>query len=112
MGCDGGSILCLRAVDAQMVADLLRFVALGGPSNGVGVTQLTYAPLIREADAMGGAHLVRYQMRRGFSLLSDYSVRGGVRWGLAAYNGGPGNPQYAYADAVLAKRDDWRARLS
>lgn len=112
VGCDRGSIMCHRPVDAQIVSDLLMFISYGGPSNGIGVTQLTYPTYIREANAMGGAHLVRFQIRRALAILAGYVAQADIRWALGAYNGGPGNPQYAYADAVLVKRDEWRRRLS
>src|ERR1044072_2299001 len=55
-GHDSGSILKGRHVTKARVADLLRFTVAGGNSNGVGLTQLTWPPLIRKANAAGGGH--------------------------------------------------------
>jgi hypothetical protein len=111
-GADFGSILAHRPVDAQGVGDLLRFVSYGGPSNGVGLTQLTYPPLIKEAEALGGAYLPRYQLRAGFRVLRDYLGRYPLRQAIGAYNRGPSNPNYDYAASVLTRRDEWRVRLA
>jgi hypothetical protein len=82
-----------------------------GASNGTGIVQLTYPPLIREAEAMGGAHRPRYQCRVGFRLLKQYIDEYGTRRGIGAYNGGAANPNMAYAWSVLEKRNEWRRRL-
>ena len=110
-GADSGSILAHRLVDAQGVSDLLRFVSYGGPSNGCGLTQLTYVPLIKEAEAMGGAHLPRYQLRAGFRLLRQYMAEYPLKRAIGSYNSGPADPNIVYADSVLTLRDGWRRRL-
>lgn len=110
---DADSILHGRAVDKQMVDDLLKWIDLGGRSNGVGVTAITWPDFIREAHyEMGGCHLIRIQLRMGCRILAAHIGRYGLRGGLAAYNGGAGNPNYAYADKILGFRDEWRVRLA
>src|SRR5215210_119463 len=60
-------------------------------ANGVGVTQITTMSLVEEAQEMGGAHLVRNQMRVGFRYLNSLIALLGWPEGAAAYNAGPGN---------------------
>lgn len=46
----------------------------------------------------------RANVNKGAEILASYIERmGSLRGGLAAYNGGPGNPQYDYADRILAE---------
>jgi hypothetical protein len=96
----------------ERVQMLLQHIDEGGESNGVGLSQLTAPELIRSAEALGGAHLPRYQLRVGFKLLRSHIDALGLRHGIGAYNGGRGNPILSYADEVLAKRDEWRKRLA
>jgi soluble lytic murein transglycosylase-like protein len=116
-GCDHGPAntwtppYCNVPVTWERVQLLLQHIDEGGGSSGVGLSQITYPPLIREAEALGGAHLPRYQLRVGFRVLRDYLDTYPLRKAIGAYNGGPSNPQYDYADEVLAKRDEWRERL-
>ena len=79
---------------------LLEHVDDGGGSNGVGLTQLTYPPLILDAEEMGGAHLPRFQLRVGFRVLKDYLDRYSLRRAVGSYNGGESNPIFTYADEV------------
>jgi hypothetical protein len=100
-------------VTAERVAQLLAHIDEHGyeASNGVGLTQLTYPPLIRLAEEMGGAHRPRFQCRVGFTELRNLIERYGTRTGLGIYNGGPAHPNFAYAWDVLEKRNEWRRRL-
>ncbi len=111
MGCDAGAPFCHKPVTARRVRMVLAYVDGGGASQGVGLTQITYPPLIRAAEALGGAHLPRYQLRVGFGVLRDYLVTKPLTEALGAYNAGPANPNYDYADKVLVLRDEWKERL-
>ena len=116
-GCDGGRMIgkapwCHQPVTRQRVQELIAHVSAGGTSNGVGLTQLTSIGFIRQAEALGGAHLPAAQCRVGFGLLHDLIARHGERTGIGAYNGGEGNPNLAYADSVLALRARWQARIN
>lgn len=76
-------------------------------NNGVGWTQLTYRPLVVEAQQMGGAHTPRYQMRVGFRVLRENFERyGSVREMFRSYNGS-GSAAEAYADRAMARRSEW-----
>jgi hypothetical protein len=104
---------CRVRVTAERVGQLLLHIdEYGyGASNGIGLTQLTYPPLIRMAEEMGGAHRPRFQCRVGFTELRNLIERYGTRTGLGIYNGGPAHPNFAYAWDVLEKRNEWRRRL-
>ena len=82
-------------------------------SQGVGVTQLTFAPFQDRADQLGGCWKVRNQLRVGFEVLADAVAANGVRRGLAAYNAG--SPSSAagleYAARVLTRRRRWKQVL-
>lgn len=115
-GADQGSILKHEKVTKAKVARLLAFVERGGPSNGVGLTQLTYPPFIRHANRIGGAHLPKYQLRVGFGALKDKLARNPKSWwgALATYNAGrPDSPVgLAYAGKVIAKQRRWHRILT
>jgi hypothetical protein len=100
-------------VTAERVQGLLFHIERYGygASNGVGLTQLTYPPLISQAEEMGGAHRPRFQCRVGFTELRNLIERYGTRMGLGVYNGGPKYPNYQYAWDVLEKRNEWSRRL-
>jgi Transglycosylase SLT domain len=86
----------------------------GVGQNGVGVTQITTMALVEQAEKIGGAHLIRHQMRVGFRYLNDLITRFGWPEGAAAYNAGPGNLQSVMETygASMAKRErEWAARL-
>jgi hypothetical protein len=82
-------------------------------SQGVGCTQLTWAPYQDRADRLGGCWRIENQLRVAFSVLADQIGRHGVRGGLAAYEAG--SPESAagrrYAAEVLERRQDWERRL-
>ena len=117
-GCDFGPEwtwsppFCGIPVTRERVQMLLEHVDDGGGSNGIGLTQLTYPPLILDAEEMGGAHLPRFQLRVGFRVLGGYLDRYSLRRAIGSYNGGESNPIFTYADEVLAKRREWRRKLS
>jgi soluble lytic murein transglycosylase-like protein len=99
-GCDSGSILCHQFVTHARVIRLLGHVAQGGVSNGVGLTQLTYPPLIREAERRGGAHKPTYQLRVGLRYFRGIA---GPDWRDAwKYNGSP-----TYQAQIAAKQTYW-----
>jgi hypothetical protein len=115
-GCDlgpqGAAPWCHQQVTRDRVKALIAHVNAGGTSNGVGLTQLTSIGFIKQAEAMGGAHMVRPQCRVGFGLLHGLIKRHGERVGTGAYNGGEGNSNLDYADHVLALRDKWQALIN
>jgi hypothetical protein len=102
---------CHVRVTSERVQGLLFHIERYGESNGVGLVQLTAPELIKRAEALGGAHKPRNQLRVGFGHLVYLMDLLGYRKGIGAYNGGPGNPIMSYAWDVLEKRNEWRRRL-
>jgi hypothetical protein len=76
----------------------------GGTSNGVGLTQITFSSFLTENPGLWR----RLANKFGLGLISAAISAHGKRTGLAVYNGGEGNPQFDYADSVLALEDKWR----
>lgn len=106
-GCDHGEgrAFCHEEVTKDRVAQLRR----SGFANGVGWTQLTYPPFVAQADKEGGAHIPRFQMRVGFSVLRDNFDRlGSIREMYRAYNG-TGSAAEAYAAKAASLRSKWLA---
>jgi hypothetical protein len=106
---------CNVAVTEERVKALLRNIDEGGGANGVGLTQLTYPPYVREAEAMGGGHILRYQMRVGFKLLNDLLAQYDYLNALEAYNDGNGrwnDPENPYDLQFAAKHRAWKDRLN
>lgn len=102
-------------VTRASVKELLRRVSLGGASNGIGLTQLTWPGYIRMADARpGGAARVANQLRVGFTILSSHIHASGTRGGLARYNAGdPWSLQgRRYAASVLDRQKKWHRVLT
>ena len=101
-------------VTKATVAHLLETVRQGRPSNGVGLTQLTWPGFIRAANRAGGAHIPKYQLRVGFDHLAKCIHTFGVKRGLSVYNSGsPDNPKgRAYAAQVVAKATRWHGVLT
>lgn len=93
-------------VTRQVVRDILA----SRTSNGVGLTQLTYKPLIREAEGMGGAHLPKYQLRVGFHELGRLIKSYGLHAGMVHYNGS-GPAALAYANDLAARARRWHHYL-
>lgn len=97
-GHDPGGLFPGLTVTRARVLLLLAHVSRGGTSNGVGLTQLTYPPFIRQAQALkGGATSARNQLRVGFGLLADlHRQHGSWHAAFRAYNGtGPAAEAYA-----------------
>lgn len=120
-GCDWGSRwtkvppYCQVAVTKEKVKDLIANVRDGGGQNGVGLTQLTTLQYVLDAERMGGAHLPRYQMRRGFELLNDLLASYDYLNALEAYNDGNGrtnDPNNPYDLQFAAKHRAWKNRLN
>lgn len=104
-GCDRGSILCHERVTRDKVKRLLRFIDQDGPSNGVGLTQLTWPPYIREAERKGGAHRPRIQLRVGFRVFRSITRESySNAW---RYNGAR-----EYQGQIEAKQRKWHRILA
>jgi hypothetical protein len=113
-GCDRGSIHCHLPVNRVAVRELLEYVDAGGTSNGVGLTQITYPPLIRDAQALGGAHLMRNQLIVGFGLLAEFLAHYPYRSALEGYNTGrpwANDPLNDYDVRLVERRRAWTQRL-
>jgi len=122
-GCDFGERFttdppyCQVAVTEERVKKLIANFHLPPPgigANGIGVTQLTSMDLVEEAEGMGGAHLLRHQMRVGFGLLNRLIALFGWPEGAAAYNAGPGNllsVMDTYGADMARKERQWAQRL-
>src|SRR5215204_988155 len=122
-GCDFGERwitdppFCQVAVTRERVKRLIDNFHLPPPgigANGIGVTQLTSMDLVEEAEGMGGAHLLRHQMRVGFGLLNRLIALFGWPEGAAAYNAGPGNllsVMDTYGADMARKERQWAQRL-
>lgn len=120
-GCDWGGKwtnvppYCQVLVTRERVQALIRNINNGGGQNGVGLTQLTSLGYVMEAERMGGAHIVRYQMRVGFKVLNDNINDMGFQPGASAYNAGRGNWRAVYKTygaELVAKQDAWQRRLN
>jgi hypothetical protein len=122
-GCDWGNRwitdppYCQVAVTEERVKKLIdnfHQPPAGIGANGVGVTQITSMDLVEEAEAMGGAHLVRHQMRVGFHYLNRLIALLGWPEGAAAYNAGPGNflsVMETYGADMARMEREWAERL-
>jgi hypothetical protein len=112
-GCDKGVLFCHQPVTHERVLKLIEDVQQGHMSNGVGLTQLTWIGFIKAAERLGGAHIVKNQLRIGFEVLAQNIDAFGIGGGLAAYNAG--DPHSAkgirYAREVRAKQDKWHKVL-
>lgn len=112
-GCDLGARssvpYCNQKVTYRRTRKLVNHVKRGGTSNGVGLTQLTSYDFLRRAGQR--LHRPTAQCRVGFQHLKYLIDKHGKRFALGAYNGGEGNPQFDYADEVLAREAKWRKRF-
>lgn len=94
-------------VTRDRVDALLRHVDNGGTSNGVGLTQLTWPPFIRQADKMlGGAANPRNQLIVSFNTLARLQRQYGRHNGFVHYNGG-GSAAEQYADVMMLRAQKW-----
>jgi len=95
-GCDARSISCNQFVTRETLDRLIRWVRIGGASNGAEWMQLTYFPLIMRAEQRGGADKAGPNIDVGCEefkrlfVLYDGSRLGWQRT-AASYNGGQGN---------------------
>lgn len=108
-GCDWGPGVAFCHVDVN--EERARELRAGGRANGIGWTQLTSFEYVDAANEAGGSWIVRNQCRIGFRVLRGHIENMGERTGIGAYNGGAGNPQYDYADSVLALKSTWEQRV-
>jgi hypothetical protein len=81
----------------------------GQGANGVGLGQPTYWRYIQTHI---GLWKPRVQVYLSLSILADLLSRHDERTAAGAYNGGEGNPNFIYADEVLAKATNWRPELA
>jgi hypothetical protein len=96
--------------DAYMA--YVRAIELGRAGRqGVGPCQLTYGPLQKQADDLGGCWDVRFNIRVGFGHLAGLIRSYGLHDGFRRYNGS-GAAAVRYADDAMAKLGTWRARLA
>jgi hypothetical protein len=98
----------------QKLIDNFHQPPAGVGENGVGVTQITTMALVEEAEAIGGAHIVRNQMRVGFRYLNNLIALLGWPEGAAAYNAGPGNFESVmatYGADMERMEREWADRL-
>lgn len=116
-GHDAGGPFQGEWVTNARVSALLHHVHLGGTSNGVGLTQLTYPPFIEQAHKMrhGAAH-VPNQLKVGFALLHDLRRQYGSWYAaFGAYNGGPNwrrsSAAITYAGMMDARVKKWEKYL-
>jgi hypothetical protein len=110
-GHDRGGMFPGQNVTRSRVRALLRHTAAGGTSNGVGLTQLTWPPLIRAAEKAGGAHTPKAQLRVAFAHLAELIRVHGRPDGIRRYNGS-GPAAHAYSTSVRRKADRWHQILT
>lgn len=87
-----------------------RGTAGHGGMQGVGPCQLTYYAYQDAADKAGGCWKPLPNMIIGFTALANLIRRAGLHDGIAAYNG-TGSAAQQYADAVIARADQYAAAL-
>lgn len=78
---------------------------------GVGPLQLTWWQFQDDADKLGGAWVVKYNLRYGFRRLSQLIKQHGTWTGVERYNGSGPNAQ-AYRRSVKDRYDKWHNRLT
>lgn len=115
-GCDDGSLFCQHEVNRERVERLIRFVRRGdGPSNGVGIGQPTFFPLIEEMEEMGGAEVPRHQMVVCFRLMQGLVRSYGYYNGVGAFNAGWSGRhavRWTYTADVERLHEQWIRRLT
>lgn len=113
-GCDHGDVgdrppYCHQAVTRERIQ---RWWPIHqSQMNGVGWTQITWYTYVEEAQRLGGAHKVKYQMRVGFKALADLIRAYGVQDGHRRYNGS-GAAAEAYGRRAVDLRRKWQQILS
>jgi hypothetical protein len=107
-GHDPGGPFPGQPVTRTLYRQLVEHVRGGGTSNGVGLTQITFSSFLTENP---GLWRRLANVKFGLGLISAAISAHGKRTGLAVYNGGEANPQFDYADSVLALEDKWRDRF-
>lgn len=106
-GCDYGATDGPPWCHQEVTPERIKALLAQARNNGVGWTQLTYRPFVLEAEALGGAHKPRFQMRVGFKVLrQNFEQYGSVREMYRAYNG-IGSAAEAYASKALSLRSKW-----
>lgn len=109
-GHDVGGVFPGLSVTRGRYRYLRRSLKAGnGGANGVGYTQITYPGYIIDHP---GLWRRRPNIYFGIGIFADYVRRLGERRGAGAYNGGEANPQYGYADQLLAKARETRPKLA
>lgn len=104
-GHDAGSIMHGQPVTRDRVIRLMRHIDRGGVPNGVGLTQLTWPPYLERAQAAGGAHRPRVQLRVGFAIFRAVAGPGfDQAW---RYNGAR-----RYQAQIEAKQRRWHQILT
>jgi len=97
------------AVTRSRYRKLVAHIKRGGYSNGVGFLQITYPVYLIEHP---GLWRKRANLKFGLAVIKNYIKVYGERKGLGAYNGGPSNPQWDYADLVIWRKRRWQRRFS
>lgn len=110
-GHDAGGLLQGQHVSRDNYLNYFRpRVSRGGSgANGVGLSQVTYWTYIRDHK---GLWKPRANIYFGIGIVASNIHTYGERKGLAVYNGGAGNPNYAYASEVEHVASEWRRRIS
>lgn len=101
-----------KTVTAQRYHEYKRMRGVRGQHGmqGVGPAQLTWWELQDRADALGGAHIPRYNIQVAFEHLADLRLQHGRVEGIRRYNGsGPAADRYMRQ--VQAKQRKWHTRL-
>jgi hypothetical protein len=98
----------LLEVTEERYHEYLRHRRLGQGSQGVGPMQLTFPGFQDRADQLGGCWQPGPNIRVGVEVLADHIKRLGLRKGVQAYNGAPGDD---YATAVLNLQGIWHDRF-
>lgn len=112
-GCDlgptDGPPYCHQEVTKERYQRLRDYAIRMHIGNGVSLFQITYWTYLRDKRRLYKRHV---NALFGCRLISRNVNSYGVRKGLAVYNGGAENPQYDYADSVLALKKKWRRRFA
>lgn len=107
-GHDSNGMFKGQEVTESRYQEMVAAVAEGGPSNGVGPTQITYRTFFPDAESKGLRLWIPYEnMLYGFSLLmSHYTRKGNWRDSATAYNG-----KSTYGATFARILAEWERRL-